>query len=142
MTSEQSAFTEIDNKVHGTVRFGDGVVMNIEGRGTILIRCKTGEHKVLPGVYLIPRLTANIVSLGQLEEHGHKIMLHAEFLRIWDRCGRMVAKVRRVVNHLYVLHLDIDKPVCMAVQGKGSTWRCHTRYGHLNFRGLRKLAKE
>jgi hypothetical protein len=142
MTGERSAFTEIDNKVHGTVHFGDGVVANIEGRGTILIRCKTGEHEVLPGVYLIPRLTANILSLGQLEEDGHKIMLHAEFLRIWDRRGCMVAKIRRGVNRLYVLHLDINKPVCMAAQGEDPAWRWHARYGHLNFRSLRKLEQE
>jgi hypothetical protein len=142
MTGERSAFTEIDNKVHGTVRFGDGAVANIEGRGTILVRCKTGEHKVLPGVYLISRLTTNIVSLEQLEEDGHKIMLHAGFLRIWDRRGHIVAKIRHGVARLYVLHLDADKPVCMVAQGEDPAWRWHVRYVHLNFPGLRKLAQE
>jgi hypothetical protein len=70
------------------------VVTNIEGRGTILLKWKTGEHKTLEGVYLIPQLTANIVSLGQLEEDGHKIVLHAGYLRIWNQCGHMVVKVQ------------------------------------------------
>jgi hypothetical protein len=123
MTGERSAFIEIDHKVHGTVRFGDGAVANIEGQGTILLKCKTGEHKALVGIYLIPRLTANIVSLGQLEEDGHKIVLHEGFLKIWDRLGRMVAKVQRAANRLYVLRLDIDRPVCLAAQGDSPAWR-------------------
>jgi hypothetical protein len=90
MSDEGVAFTEIDSTVHGTIQFGDGTIANFEGRGTILLKYKNGEHKVLVGVYLIPRLTANIVSLGQLEEDGHKIVLHASFERIWDQSGRMV----------------------------------------------------
>jgi hypothetical protein len=47
MTSVRTTFAEIDLRVHGTVRFGDGSVTNIEGRGTILIKCKTDRHKAL-----------------------------------------------------------------------------------------------
>jgi hypothetical protein len=82
MTGEHSMFTKIDHKVHGTVRFGDGAIADIKGKGTILLKYKTGEHKTLAGVYLIPRLTANIVSLGQLEQDGHKIVLHVGSMRI------------------------------------------------------------
>jgi hypothetical protein len=57
-------FYEIDLKVHGTIHFRDGSVANIEGCDMILIKCKSGGHKTLTGVYYIPRLTANIVSLG------------------------------------------------------------------------------
>jgi hypothetical protein len=129
-------FTEIDRKVHGTVCFRDSVVANIEGRGTIMFKCKTGEHKLLVGVYMIPCLTANIVSLGQLEEDGHKIIMHADFLKIWDHHGRVVAKVKRVVNRLYVIRLDIDRPMCLAAQGDSPAWCWHVRIGHLRFRGL------
>ena len=45
----------------------------IEGLGTILFTCKTGEHCTLAGIYYIPWLTASIVSLGQLDEDDYKI---------------------------------------------------------------------
>jgi hypothetical protein len=45
MTGKRLSFSEIKNRVHGTVHFGDGVVVNIKGRGMVLIKCKTGEHK-------------------------------------------------------------------------------------------------
>ena len=41
----------------------------------MLFTCKNGEHQQLAGVYHIPKLTANIISLGQLEEDGYKILL-------------------------------------------------------------------
>jgi hypothetical protein len=100
------------------------------------------ENKTLASVYLIPWLTANIVSLGQLEEDGHKIVLHTGYLRIWDQCGCMVAKVQRAANRLYVITFDVDRPVCLAAQGDITAWKWHARYGHLNFRGLRCLAME
>jgi hypothetical protein len=52
--------------VQGTVRFGDDSVAEIEGRGTVEFLCKDGEHRVFARVYYIPKLMANIVSLGKL----------------------------------------------------------------------------
>jgi hypothetical protein len=91
--------------------------MNIEGRGTILIKCKTGGHKALTNVYYISRLTVNIVSLRQLEEAGYKIVLHGGFLKLWDRIGMLVAKVKWATNRLYMIHLDVDQPMCLATHG-------------------------
>ncbi|CAO2173598.1 unnamed protein product [Urochloa humidicola] len=68
MTGAHDVFTELDTSVQGTVRFEDGSVVRIEGRGSILFEAKSGEHQRLAEVYYIPRLTANIVSLGQLDE--------------------------------------------------------------------------
>jgi hypothetical protein len=80
------------------------------------------------------------VSLGQIEEDGHKIIMHADFLKIWDHHGHAVAKVKRAVNRLYMIRLDIDRPVCLAAQGDSLAWRWHARFGHLNFHGLQRLA--
>ncbi|WVZ88673.1 LOW QUALITY PROTEIN: hypothetical protein U9M48_035165 [Paspalum notatum var. saurae] len=111
LTGVRSAFSELDTGIHGTVRFGDGSVAGIEGRGTILFKCKNGEHQALGGIYHIPCLTANVISLGQMEEAGFKILLDKGCLKIWDQRRRLLAKVPRGANRLYVLKLDIAKPV-------------------------------
>jgi hypothetical protein len=80
------------------------------------------------------------VSLGQIEEDGHKIIMHADFLKIWDHHGHAVDKVKRAVNRLYMIRLDIDRPVCLAAQGDSLAWRWHARFGHLNFHSLQRLA--
>jgi hypothetical protein len=140
MTGVCSAFFELDTGIDGTVHFRDGSVPGIEGRGTILFKCKNGEHQALGGVYHIPCLTANVISLGQMEEADFKILLDQGCLKIWDQRRRLLSKVPRRANRLYVLRLDIAKPVCLAVQGSSTAWRWHARFGHLNFRGLRRLA--
>jgi hypothetical protein len=139
MMGVRAVFSEIDLRVHGTVHFGDGSVTNIEGHSTILIKCKTGGHKALTGVYYIPRLKANIVSLGQMEEAGYKIILESGFLKLWIRAGTLAAKVKRGASRLYVLHLDVDQPVCLAAQGMSPAWHWHSGYSHLNFRRLKRL---
>jgi transposase InsO family protein len=42
---------------------------------------------------------------------------------------------------LYLLKLNVVQSVFLAAQGSSAAWRWHTRFGHLNFRGLRRLAK-
>lgn len=60
---------------HG-VKFGVGSIVDIEGRLTILLTCKISENQTLNGVYLILRITTNIVSLGQLNESGYQILIN------------------------------------------------------------------
>ena len=39
MTGSKAAFSELDDDVIGTVKFGDGSRVAIRGRGTIIFRC-------------------------------------------------------------------------------------------------------
>ena len=84
MTGSRDVFAELNTSVTGTVKFGDGSVVDIEGKGTVLFACKSGEHRRLDGVYFIPRLTTNIVSLGQMDEDGFKVDIESEILRLYD----------------------------------------------------------
>jgi transposase InsO family protein len=142
MTGVRESFTELNTSVRGTVRFGDGSVVAIEGRGSILFEARTGEHQRLDDVYFIPRLTANIVSLGQLDEGGCPVHIDAGVLRIWDEKRRLIVKVARSAARLYTLRLKLAKPVCLVARRSDEAWRWHERYGHLHFDTLRKLAKE
>jgi hypothetical protein len=47
MTNHGDAFAEIDRPVTGTIKFGDGSVVEIKGIGTIIFDGKNGEHKAL-----------------------------------------------------------------------------------------------
>ena len=142
MTGDRSAFAELDPVVCGTVRFGDGSLVNIEGRGTVLFACKSGEHRALTGVYYIPRLTANIVSIGQLIDAGMKVVIEDGVLRLYDHDRRLLAKVTGSANRLYHLDLHIARPVCLAACSSEPGWLWHARYGHLNFQALRRLSRE
>lgn len=142
MTGVRSAFSDLDTGIVGTVRFGDGSVVKIEGRGTILFTCKNGEHRALANTYFIPRLTANIISIGQLDEAGFKVLVDEGVMRIRDEERRLLAKVPRSPSRLYILDVDIARPVCLAAHAKEDAWLWHARFGHVNFGALRKMGRE
>ena len=64
MSGCKVAFIELDIGVKGTMKFGNDSVVKICGRGTVLFTCHTQEHRELTGVYYIPRLQSNIISIG------------------------------------------------------------------------------
>jgi transposase InsO family protein len=138
----RSAFSDLDHNVHGTVKFVDGSVVRIEGMGMVLFNCKNGEHHAFVGVYYIPKLNTNIISVGQLDEIGFQTLIEGGIMRIRDGERRLLAKVPKSANRLYVLQVEIATPVCLAMRGSENAWLWHARYGHLNFPALRKLTRE
>jgi hypothetical protein len=88
----------IDTTICGTVKFGDGSEVAIEGSDTILFEAKIGEHLPLTDIYYIPRLMMNIISLGQLDEGGCDVHAHHGVLQIRDNNGCLIVRVQRLVN--------------------------------------------
>ncbi|CAO2168313.1 unnamed protein product [Urochloa humidicola] len=142
MSGARVAFANLNTAVRGTVSFGDGSVAAIEGCGNLLFSCKSGEHRSFAGVYYIPRLTSNIISLGQLDEAGYKISIDGGVLQIRDQGRKLLVRVSHRPNRLYVLELDVARPVCLAARGKEEAWRWHARMGHVNMSALRKMSRE
>jgi len=70
MTENRSLLSQLDEGVRGSVKFGDGSSVSIQGIGSVVFQDRQKGHKVLTNVYFIPELKSNIVSLGQLEEKG------------------------------------------------------------------------
>jgi hypothetical protein len=64
MSGVRAIFKDPNTVVHGIVHFGDDSEVRIEGHGTVIFLCKDGEWRSFVGVYYIPRLTTNIVSIS------------------------------------------------------------------------------
>jgi len=45
-------------------------------------------------------------------------------------------------NRLYVLHVQVAHPLCLAARRDDEAWRWHERFGHLHFEALKQLGKE
>jgi hypothetical protein len=84
MTGRQEFFTELDSDVRGSVKFGDASAVEIKGVGSVILPAKTGEHRLLTGVYYIPALRNSVISLGQLDENASRVLIEHGILRIWD----------------------------------------------------------
>jgi hypothetical protein len=139
MSSCWGAFIDIDTAICGSVKFSDGSEVAIEGSDTVLFEGKTGEHIPLTGVFFIPRLTTNIVSLGQLDEDGCDVHTWPGVLEIHNDRGRLIARVHRSANRLYLLRVKIGRPLCLSPHASSDAWLWHERYGHLHFNALNKV---
>ncbi|KAF2320627.1 hypothetical protein GH714_029256 [Hevea brasiliensis] len=92
MTGDKHCFVEIDDSICGKVKFGDGSVIDIQGFGSVMFQCKNGEHLTLTNVYYIPKLKSNIISLGQIDESGGRILIECGALRVYDNSNRLIIK--------------------------------------------------
>ena len=81
----------------------------------MLFICKSGEHRAITGVYYIPRLNTQIISLGQFDENGCHVLIEDGILRVRDRERQLLIKVRREPNRMYKLHARVAQPVCLVV---------------------------
>jgi hypothetical protein len=139
MTGRREFFTELDSDVRGSVKFGDASGMEIKGVGSVIFVVESDEHRLLTGVYYIPTLRNSIISLGQLDESGSRVEIKDRVMRIWDRHHRLLAKVTRGTNQLYVLNVQVAQPLCLAARWDDEVCQWHERFGHLYFEALNRL---
>ncbi|GJW49733.1 zinc finger, CCHC-type containing protein [Tanacetum coccineum] len=141
MTGMRDHFKELDEKVSGKVRFGDGSYIEIKGKGSILIECDDEKQRIISHVYYIPSLKSNLLSLGQFTEIGCKVVMEDDELRLYDMDNKIFMKVTRQRNRLYKANLRIGTRVCLLANLKDDTWQWHARLGHLNFESLKSMAQ-
>jgi hypothetical protein len=72
---------------------------------------------LLEGVYFIPQLATNIVSIEQLDEVGYKIDIDIGVMKILEPRGLLLVRVKHEVNRLYLLHIKLVQLACVAVSG-------------------------
>lgn len=142
MTGNKSFFSELNEKIKGKVKFGDGSCIDIGGKGSILFQSKTEEQKLVPDIYYIPELKSNILSLGQATEAGCDVRMKQDYLTVHDPSGRLLVKVTRSPNRLYKVSLRIGKPMCLHATLEDKTWRWHARLGHVSFKTMRSMSQQ
>ena len=141
MMGSKASFFELDDDVTSTMKFGDGSRVAIQGRDTIIFRCENEEHRMLTDVYYIPQLRSSIIGIGQLDKRGSEVLIKDGVLRIRDQEQRLLAKVKRSQNRLYLLDLKVEQPVCLVARHTEEPWLWHALFGHLSFDALGRLEK-
>ncbi|BBN06301.1 hypothetical protein Mp_3g19970 [Marchantia polymorpha subsp. ruderalis] len=123
MTGNIAVFSELDRGITGTVKSGDGSLVDILGCGTIIFSARRGSHHVLTKIYYIPRLRSNIISLGQLNEFGCQVLIDQGVLRVRDLQKGLLAKVCLSQNRLYKITLTIAQPISLLARTNDDAWR-------------------
>jgi hypothetical protein len=90
--------------------------VEIKGISSVILAAESGERRLLTGVYYIPALGNSIISLGQLDESSSRVEIKDGVMRIWDHHRRLLAKLTRGINQLYVLNMQVAQPLCLAAR--------------------------
>ena len=120
-----------------TVQTTDGTPLSVAGRGTL---SNSSFH--VPAVSYVPKLTMQLISAGQLTDHGCRVILDSDSCCVQDRhTGALVGSGPRRLNsqrlwELDWLHLPSAAPVAASLSASAtpstsSFQQWHHRLGHL-----------
>ncbi|XP_074336381.1 uncharacterized protein LOC141673529 [Apium graveolens] len=142
MTGQRVKVRELDERVTGNIKFGDGSTISIKGKGKIAFQCKNGEEMTLKEVYYIPDLCNDIINIGQLYETRNKVILDGDYSWVHEASGKLLMKVKRTENRLYKISLEESKATCLLTKPEEDTWLWHARLGHVNFQALELMSRD
>jgi hypothetical protein len=133
---------------NGEVVVGDGAPLGIVGKGRVTLKmsqeCRGNDIELKDELY-IPELQDNVISQGQTEEKGLKIVTHEGTSKIM-RDEKMIFQAHRVSRLYYVTTLGSttieDIKEAYDKKKKASlvslaTW--HSRLGYLHLEAMKKL---
>ncbi|OMP12581.1 hypothetical protein COLO4_03001 [Corchorus olitorius] len=69
LVAYKDLFAEFDEKVRGTITFGDSYKIVVRGKGKILIRLKDGSHQFISDVYYAPDMKWRIIAKVPMEKN-------------------------------------------------------------------------
>ncbi|KAI5352933.1 hypothetical protein L3X38_005825 [Prunus dulcis] len=143
MTSQASLLVNIDTKVTSKVKMGARDLVEATGKGTLVIDTKAGP-RYIKEVMLVPGLDENLLSVGQMVEHGYYLVFGDSMVEIFDdrSMENLLAKVSMTGNRCFPLSLKYANSVAMKATIEESTWYWHSRFGHLNMQSLKLLQQQ
>ena len=143
MTGDESIFVKLDNSSNSQVKMGNGAVVQAKGKGTIAVETKKGT-RYISDVLLVPDLEQNLLSVGQMIEHGYVVHFENDSCMIYEKGGskQVIANIKMVKNRSFPLTLNYSRNVALKMNVVDESWIWHKRMGHLNFQILKYLKEK
>ncbi|CAN6723497.1 unnamed protein product [Malus baccata var. baccata] len=142
MTGREDLLVDIDRNVTAKVEMGTGQLVDVTGKGSLVVETKLGK-RYIKEVMLVPGLKENLLSVGQMMEHGYYLVFGGHKVEIYDDSSysNMVAKVPMKGNRSFPMKLQTGIHIAFKANVCVSTTMWHKRLGHLNMSSL-KLMQE
>jgi hypothetical protein len=119
----------------GKVYLADGSPLDIVGMGDVRIRSHSDSVWKLKKVRHVPKLTRNLISVGQLDDEGHAINFHGGKWKI-SIGARIVARGCKT-DTLYMTTNTRDTVAIADASVDSNLW--HLRLGHMSEKGMKVL---
>ncbi|KAK3004115.1 hypothetical protein RJ639_018583 [Escallonia herrerae] len=81
--ANKNVFLDMDSTFKSHVKLGNGALVEAKGKGTIGVQTNDGS-RFIRDVLLVPELDQNLLSVGQLLEHGYKLDFLGDGCIIYD----------------------------------------------------------
>ncbi|CAL8078779.1 unnamed protein product [Prunus armeniaca] len=143
MTGNKELLIDINPSVTGKVQMPTGELVSIAGMGTLVLDTNSGT-KFIKEVMYLPGLRENLLSVGQMDEHGYHLVFGSNMCSIFDDASleNLIMKVEMRKNKCYPLSLSSNTYVALRAGVSHFTWIWHKRMGHLHLKGLNQLKEK
>nr|XP_010905561.1 uncharacterized protein LOC105032728 [Elaeis guineensis] len=141
MCGQKELFSKLDDTVRSEVKFENNMKIPIMKNGYITIKANDGSDRCITDVYYVLGLHQNLLSMGQLFEHGYNMQISDGLCTIRDRQQGLIAKVKKFSDQPFPLHIRYATS-CFNSTIQDSSWLWHMHFGHMNFDSLKLLSRK
>ncbi|CAI7736537.1 unnamed protein product [Closterium sp. NIES-54] len=134
------------------VRGFNGALQDVQGRGTVALQGEAGKRVLIPDVLYVPGVRANLLSSGQLKEHGVKLQKDGDGMLLVSAAAEVLG---RATYSGRVLCTDLrpcparstsPAPEVVALRAivsktKSTPDQMHARLAHVDMDTIRSSAK-
>ena len=127
-----------ESSIEQQVLMGNHNKVKVLGKGTVEVKMSSGKMMILTNAFHVPDIKKNLVSANLLCKSGVKAIRESDKL-ILSKNEIFVGK-GYATNDMYKLSI-INKEVFGCAYIVDSSYLCHARLGHLNFKYLKFMSK-
>jgi len=102
-------FTDFDGSFKGLMKLGNNSSMVVIGKGNVRLQVN-GITQIITGVFYIPELKNNLLSIGQLQEKGFTIMFQNGTCKVFHPERDLIMETNMSLNRMFILHA-ISQPI-------------------------------
>lgn len=124
MCGKKEMFANLDGSFRETVKLGDNSRMSVMGKGNVLMTVNE-ITQIITGVFYVPDLKNNLLSIGQLAEKGLKFEIHRGKCKIYHPQRGLISEIKMSVNRMFKLFArrKLKDQVCFSLIELGTTCR-------------------
>lgn len=139
---DRDLVVDVDENITSQIILGDGSQRSAEGKGTIVVRTKEGNQKLITGVLYMPNLSHNLLSVGQHIQKNFLVHFDDGRYKILDKKKNVVFTNIEMRNKTFPLMLSFHDNHTLKVESADSSYLWHLHYGHLYNKGLQLLKEK
>ncbi|KAI5322512.1 hypothetical protein L3X38_031584 [Prunus dulcis] len=141
MTGDKKLLVDIRTNMIGKVQMPTGELVDIARMGTLVIDTSKGRKHIKEVMYH-PGLKENLLSVGQMDEHGYYLLFGGKICSIFDRSSLDSLVIKVEMKRNYPLALLPNDHIALNASVSHSTWTWHKSLGHLHLRGMNQLKEK